>query len=156
VDSDGEIMMEMLQEYEAEAAAHLQCWHMGFAFLMQLRQQLSDAVPRRGGSRPGKSSNKICYRDSSAMLLHSDYFAGDATNTPKEFRQRVKMNKQLFMKILQRVREQEDYFKYKKDCTEKWGSCWFRNARLPYGALHMELHRTQQWTIYAWRVNIYR
>jgi hypothetical protein len=55
------------------------------------------------------------------MLLHSDYFADDKTNTPKEFWRGFKMNKELFMKIVQGVREYDDYFKYKKDCTEKWG-----------------------------------
>jgi hypothetical protein len=31
------------------------------------------------------------------------------------------MNNELFMKIVQGVREYDDYFKYKKDCTRKWG-----------------------------------
>jgi hypothetical protein len=31
------------------------------------------------------------------------------------------MNKDLFMKIVQGVRVYDDYFKYKKDCTRKWG-----------------------------------
>jgi hypothetical protein len=48
------------------------------------------------------------------------------------------------------MREYDDYFKYKKDCTGKWGSHTFRNARPLYGALHMELRRILQWTIYKW------
>jgi hypothetical protein len=103
-----------------KAAAHLQRWNMGFAFLLQLRQQLNDVVPRRGSSRPSKSVNKNRHRDVGAMLLHSDYFADDATNTPKEFQRRFRMNT-LFMKSVQGVREYDDYFKYKKDCTGKWG-----------------------------------
>jgi hypothetical protein len=139
MDSDDEIMMEVLQEDEVEAAAHLQCWPMGFAFLMQLRPQLNNAVPHRGGSRPGKLANKNRYRDSGAMMLHSDYFDDYATNTPKEFWQRFKMNKQLFMKIVQGVREHDDYFKYKKDCTEKWGfmsvqKCTLALRCIAYGA----------------------
>jgi hypothetical protein len=31
------------------------------------------------------------------------------------------MNKELFMEIVQGVREYDDYFKYKKDCARKWG-----------------------------------
>jgi hypothetical protein len=58
---------------------------MGFAFLLQLRQQLNDAIPHQGGSQPSKSVNKNCHRDGGAMPLHSDYFADDATNTPKKF-----------------------------------------------------------------------
>jgi hypothetical protein len=55
------------------------------------------------------------------MLLHSDYFADDASNTPKEFRRRFRIDKDLFMKIVQGLREYDDNFKYKKDCTGKWG-----------------------------------
>jgi hypothetical protein len=86
MDSDEEIMMEVLQEDEAEAAAYQQRWNMGSAFLLQLLQQLNDVVPHRGGSRPDKAVNKNRHRDAGAMLLHSDYFADDASNTPKEFR----------------------------------------------------------------------
>jgi hypothetical protein len=46
------------------------------------------------------------------MLLYSDYFVNDASNTPTEFRQRFRINKDLFMKIVQGVREYNDYFKY--------------------------------------------
>jgi hypothetical protein len=91
-----------------EAAAHLQHWNMGFAFLMQLRQQMNNVVPRRGGLVPGKAPNKNRRRDADALLLHSDYFADDATNTPKEFWWRFRMNKDLFMKIVQGVREYDD------------------------------------------------
>jgi hypothetical protein len=55
------------------------------------------------------------------LLLYSDYFADNAINTPKKFRRRFRMNKDLFIKIVQGVREYDDYFKYKKDCTRKWG-----------------------------------
>jgi hypothetical protein len=119
MDSDDELMMEVLQDDEAEAAAHLLCWNMGFAFLLQLWQQMENAIPRRGGSVPGKAPNKNRSRD--ALLLYSDYFADNAINTPKEFCRRFRMNKELFMKIVHDVREYDNYFKYKKDCTGKWG-----------------------------------
>jgi hypothetical protein len=70
---------------------------------------MNDDVPRRDGSVPGKAPNKNCHRDVGAMLLHSDYFVDDATNTPKEFQRRFRMNKDLFMKIVQGVREYDDY-----------------------------------------------
>jgi hypothetical protein len=92
---------------------------MGFAFLLQLRQQMNNAVPCRGRSVPAKAPNKNRQRDVGALLLHFDYFADDAINTPKEFHRRFRMNKDLFIKIVQGVREYDDYFKYKKDCTRK-------------------------------------
>jgi hypothetical protein len=55
------------------------------------------------------------------MLLDVDYFNDDATHSPKEFRRRFRMNKDLFMKILHGVREYDTYFMDKKDCTGLWG-----------------------------------
>jgi hypothetical protein len=38
-------------------------------------------------------------------LLDADFSADDATNTPKEFRRRFKMNKELFVRIVFGIRE---------------------------------------------------
>jgi hypothetical protein len=63
-------MMEILQEDEAEAAAHLQRWNMGFAVLLQLRQQqMENAIPRRVGSVRGKAPNKDRSRNADALLM---------------------------------------------------------------------------------------
>jgi hypothetical protein len=95
---------------------------MGFAVLLQLRQQqMENTVPRRDGSVRGKAPNKDHSRNAGALLLYFDYFTDNAINTPKEFRRWFRMNKELFIKIVQGVREYDDYFKYKKDCTGKWG-----------------------------------
>jgi hypothetical protein len=90
---------------------------MGFAILPQLRQQMYNAVPRGGGSVPGKAPNENRQRDAGALLLYSDYFADNTINTPKKFCRRFRMNKDLFKKIVHSVREYDDYFKYKKDYT---------------------------------------
>jgi hypothetical protein len=119
MDNDDELMIEVPQEDEAEAAVHLQRWNMGFTFILQLRQKMNDSIPHQGGSVPGKAPNKNHQRDAGALLMYSAYFADDAKNTPKEFRRRFRMNKDLFMKIVQCVREYDDYFKYKKDYTGK-------------------------------------
>jgi hypothetical protein len=59
MDSDDELTMEVMQEDEAEAAAHLQHWNMEFAVLLQLRlRQMENAVPRRRSSVRGKAPNK--------------------------------------------------------------------------------------------------
>jgi hypothetical protein len=78
---------------------------------------MENGIPHRGGSVPGKAPNKDRSRNADALLLYSDYFADNAINTPKEFHRRFRMNKDLFIKITQGVREYGDYFKYKKDCT---------------------------------------
>ena len=73
------------------------------------------------------------------MLLDSNYFADDATHTPKEFGRRFRMNKDLFMKIVFGVREYDDYFMSKQDCTGLWGfssiqKCTAAMRCLAYGA----------------------
>jgi hypothetical protein len=80
---------------------------------------MENAVPRRGGSVCGNALNKDRSRNASALLLYSDYFTDNAINKQKEFHQCFRMKKDLFIKIVQGVREYDDYFKYKKDCTEK-------------------------------------
>jgi hypothetical protein len=73
MDSDDELMMEVMQEDEAEAAAHLQRWNMGFAFLLQLwQQQMENAVPHRGSLVRRKAPNKDHSRNAGALLLYSD------------------------------------------------------------------------------------
>jgi hypothetical protein len=56
-----------------------------------------------------------------ALLLDSDDFAEDTTNTPKEFWHRFRMNKKMFMKIVFGVREYDDYFMCKPDCAGLYG-----------------------------------
>jgi hypothetical protein len=50
----------------------------------------------------------------SALMLEYDYFACNAIHTPIEFRLTLRMNKELSMKIVIRVREYNDYFLCKK------------------------------------------
>jgi hypothetical protein len=66
--------------------------------------------PAGGGSVRGKAPNKDRSRNAGALLLYSNYFADNAINTPKEFHRCFRMNKELFMKIVQGVREYDDYF----------------------------------------------
>jgi hypothetical protein len=58
MDSDEEIMMELIQQDEAEAAAHMQNCTLEMAMLLQIRQQLAAAEPRRRGSRHGKAADE--------------------------------------------------------------------------------------------------
>ena len=116
MDSDDEVMMELVKQHEADAAADRQKQMLMITRVLLRREEIN-AAPCRGGSKKGKAKNKERHREAGAMLLETDYFADDATNTPKEFRRRFRMNKGLFMKIVFGVREYDDYFTQKKDCT---------------------------------------
>jgi hypothetical protein len=90
-------------------------------------------------SRVGKMGNKERHRQAGALLLDSNYFADDATHTPKDFLRWFRMNKDLFMLIVFGVREYDDYFMCKQDCTGLWGfssiqKCITALRCLAYGA----------------------
>jgi hypothetical protein len=136
MERDDQMMMELLMQDEADAAADQVHEMMVLTTLLRYCEKLN-AVPRRGGLRVGKAKNKNQHRLGGALLLDSDYFVDDAANTPKEFLRHFQMNKELIMKIVFGVREYDDYFMCKPDCCGYVGS---RNARLPYGALRMEHH----------------
>ncbi|XP_051190679.1 uncharacterized protein [Lolium perenne] len=110
------------------------------ASLLRLCQPiLALVVPRRGGSRVGKTRNKERHRQSGAVLLDSDYFADDATHTEKDFWRRFRMNKDLLMKIVFGIREYDHYFMFKQDCTSLWGfssiqKCFAALRCFAYGA----------------------
>jgi hypothetical protein len=99
MDSDDEMVIELLMQDEADAAADQEQRMMVFTALLRYQEQLA-TVPRRGGSTVGKANNENRHRLAGALLLDSDYFADDAANTPKEFRCCFRKNKELFMKIV--------------------------------------------------------
>ncbi|XP_071678225.1 uncharacterized protein [Lolium perenne] len=76
----------------------VQLQQLMLANLLHLYQPIL-VVPRCGGSRVGKRRNKERHRQAEALVLDSDYFANDATRTPKDFWRRFRMNKDLFINI---------------------------------------------------------
>ncbi|KAK1648806.1 hypothetical protein QYE76_066611 [Lolium multiflorum] len=87
---------------------------------MMVQLFMEEQNPERASTRWLKARQEEEHQ-ADAMLLDADYFADDATHSPKEFRRRFRMNKDLFMKIVFGIREYGDYFMIKKDCTGLWG-----------------------------------
>jgi uncharacterized protein involved in tolerance to divalent cations len=54
-------------------------------------------------------------------MLHVDYFDENALASQKELHHQFKTNKELFMKLLRRVRAYYDYFVMKRDNIVVWG-----------------------------------
>ncbi|XP_010468495.1 PREDICTED: putative nuclease HARBI1 [Camelina sativa] len=63
-------------------------------------------------------------REEGHERLWNDYFSDNPTYTTKQFRRRFRMNKSLFLRIVNRLSEEVPYFKPKKDAT-------FRNGFSP-------------------------
>nr|XP_051190903.1 uncharacterized protein LOC127304246 [Lolium perenne] len=116
MDSDNEMMVQLFTEEQNAAAVRRQQQQLIPTSFLCIRQPLF-GVPRRGGSKPGKRRNVSRHRQAGAMLLDVDYFVDDVSHSPKEFRRRIRINKDMFMKIVFGVREYEDYFMIKQYCT---------------------------------------
>jgi hypothetical protein len=118
--NDDEMIAQLFMQEEANSTSERQQQLLMLANLLRLRQHLlAISVPRRGSSRVGKALNKDRHRQADALLLDSDYFADDATHTPKDFRRLFRINKNLFMKILFRVREYDTYFMCKQENIDR-------------------------------------
>jgi hypothetical protein len=74
---------ELLMQDEPEAVAD-QEQSLVLALLLCYQEQLN-IVPLHGGSRVGKVKNEDRHCLAGALLPNSDYFADNATNSPKEF-----------------------------------------------------------------------
>jgi hypothetical protein len=109
MDKDDEMLVQLFMEEENTAAVRWQ-------------QQLivTSLLAGRASMRRFKARQEE-ERQAGAMLLECVYFVGDATHTPKEFRRRFRMNKDLVMKIVFGASEYDDYFMSKQDCTGFWG-----------------------------------
>jgi hypothetical protein len=78
--------------------------------------------PRRGGSSKKREANIDRDREAGHTRLYKDYF--DPINPlfkEKAFRRRYRMSRELFLVILNGVREYDDYFEAKYDCIGKIG-----------------------------------
>ena len=101
--------------------------------------QAEEAEPKRGGSMPGKKANTNQDRATGHMLLFNDYFAHQPVNDEVAFRRRFRMNRGLFQSIVHGVREYDECFELKSDCTGLLGfssiqKCSVALRCLGYGA----------------------
>ncbi|XP_071681333.1 uncharacterized protein [Lolium perenne] len=105
MDSHDEMMVQLLtEEKNTEAVRRLSSSCLVAAAQSQARGGTSTGIVKPG-----------------AMLLDADYFNDDATHSPKEFWRRLRMKKELFLKIVHGFREYNNYFIAKQDCTGLWG-----------------------------------
>ena len=77
---------------------------------------LERALPSiRGGSRPGKSPNIERFRVEMHHRMISDYFCDEPVYGPNLFRRRYRMQRSLFLTIMEKVSQRDNYFIQKVD-----------------------------------------
>ena len=116
--SDDEEALATLLEEEAEADVQEEEHLMVLAALAQLLA--SNEKPRRGGSAPGRVKAKNRHRLEGYCMLYSDYFADAPLHGDKTFQCRYRMSRKL-LRIVNSIREFDNYFKCKMDCTDALG-----------------------------------
>ena len=119
MDSDDEEVLAALLEEEAEADVQEEEHLMVLAALAQLLA--SNEKPRRGGSAPGRVKAKNRHRLQGYCMLYSDYFADAPLHGERTFRRRYRMSRKLFLRIVNSIREFDNYFKCKMDFTGALG-----------------------------------
>ena len=80
-----------------------------------------EAEPKHGGSRLGKKGNTNRDRATGHILFFNDYFSHQPINDEVAFRRRFRINRGLFQSIVHGVREYDEYFELKSDCTRLLG-----------------------------------
>ena len=77
----------------------------------------------RMGSLPGKSPNINRGREAAYEQLLQDYFSGANSTYPEaKFRRRFRMGPALFQRIVQKLQDEDDYFKHRPDALGKMGA----------------------------------
>ena len=137
MDSDEEEELATLLEEEAAADVQEEEHLMVLAALAQLLA--SNEKPRRGGSAPGRVKAKNRHRLQGYYMLYSDYFADAPLHGERTFRRRYRMSRKLFLRIVNSIREFDNYIKCKMDCTGALGftsiqKCTTAMRMLAYGA----------------------
>ena len=77
--------------------------------------------PRRGGSRCGKRPNIAREKSEGHERLLRDYFVEDPVYDARMFRQRFRMSKCLFSRILESAQNYDSYFVQKPNATSQLG-----------------------------------
>ncbi|XP_057793131.1 uncharacterized protein LOC131009740 [Salvia miltiorrhiza] len=82
--------------------------------------EYQNATKIHGGSVLG---HKVIHRDreAAAHRLFNDYFSENPTFNEGMFRRRFRMSRSLFLRIVDAVKNHNDFFEQRMDCTGRWG-----------------------------------
>ena len=88
-------------------------------------QCFDQALESYGNRQRVKPRKKKLYiernREEGHIQLVNDYFTENPTYPPHIFRRRFRMNKSLFMRIVERFSNEVPYFKQRRDATRRLG-----------------------------------
>ena len=70
---------------------------------------------RHGGSKPGRKPNVDRGRSFGATQIYSDYFSNNPVYNDRLFRRRFRMRREVFLRVLNGVKDVDSYFEQKRD-----------------------------------------
>ena len=127
MDSNDEERLAALLEEEAEADVQEEEHLMVLAALAQLLASIEK--PRRGGSAPGRMKAKNWHHLEGYCMLYSDYFADAPLHGDKTFRRRYRMSRKLFLRIVNAIREFDNYLFARRIAPAQLDSPHSKSAR---------------------------
>jgi hypothetical protein len=89
--------------------------------LRQERKRKQRKPPKRGGSRKGRAPNLRQDFEAGYQRLHQDYFAESAIYTDYQFCRRFRMQRGLFLQIVNDVEQHDTYFTHRADALGNLG-----------------------------------
>ena len=96
MDNDDELMATLFMEEESDIESEEEENMAILACLVQLQaEEAANAEPKRGGSKPGRRKTKPRQRMVGHCMLYNNDFADVPAFTPKHFRRRFRMNRDL-------------------------------------------------------------
>ncbi|XP_020871008.1 putative nuclease HARBI1 [Arabidopsis lyrata subsp. lyrata] len=96
------------------------------SYSQPLDQQFENMfVELSNGEEVAKKNRKRAYfdrkREEGHVLLWNDYFSDNAMFPPQTFRRRFRMNKPLFLRIVERLSSEIPFFQHRRDATGRFG-----------------------------------
>ena len=123
MDSDDEEVMAALMDEKVavtNAAATGDDEHLSI-LLALMSMIIEEDKPVCDESAPGCRKSKPRQRMEGYCMLYADYFVDDPVHDDVTFRRRFRMSRKLFLKIVKKLREFDDYFKLKRDAVGTLG-----------------------------------
>jgi Plant transposon protein len=89
---------------------------------------VDDYSIRKGGSRPGKARNVDRDIAGGAERIFNDYFSATPVYSDKVFRRRFRMQRALFLRIVDGIKEKDPFFNQKADALGRVGHSTLQKA----------------------------
>jgi hypothetical protein len=102
-----------------------------YVIQMEIEQEITnlDRKSKRGGSKPGKTTNINRGFGNGHQQIYNDYFSENLVYPESKFRRRFRMSSRLMKKIIRDVEKHDSkFFSRRPDATDKLGASYLQKT----------------------------